>query len=189
MYVSTDDDEIAQEAEWHGATVHRRHAIWARDTTTSEDAIADWWHALDLNAQPDVVVLLQPTSPLRERVHVDEAVQLLERTRADSVVSVVVDPLHHFAGRLRPREDGAEWMPFRPWDHRPRTQDLRHMGTENGAIFAWTRKHWRHVGRRDGGDCRAYVMRAIDSVDIDHEEDFALAEACLAARSAVSGRA
>jgi N-acylneuraminate cytidylyltransferase len=40
VYVSTDDDEIAQEAEWHGATVHRRHAIWARDTTTSEDAIA-----------------------------------------------------------------------------------------------------------------------------------------------------
>lgn len=189
VYVSTDDDEIAQEAEWHGATVHRRHAIWARDTTTSEDAIADWWHALDLDAQPDVVVLLQPTSPLRERVHVDEAVQLLERTRADSVVSVVVDPLHHFAGRLRPREDGAEWMPFRPWEHRPRTQDLRHMGTENGAIFAWTRKHWKYVGRRDGGDCRAYVMRAIDSVDIDHEEDFALAEACLAARSAVSGRA
>jgi N-acylneuraminate cytidylyltransferase len=187
VWVSTEDAEIAHVAEAVGALVRRRPDRLARDESSTEDVITDWLgHLAGRDELPDVVVLLQPTSPLRTVEHVADAVQLLARTGADSLCSVTVDHAHHFAGRLIPHVDGApRWRPDRPWAHRPRTQTVAPIAHENGAIWCFTLAHFRETGRRDGGRCVAYPMPKTASIDIDDADDLALANAMW---SAVHGR-
>jgi CMP-N-acetylneuraminic acid synthetase len=186
-WVSTEDAEIAHVAEAMGALVRRRPDRLARDESSTEDVITDWLgHLAGRDELPDVVVLLQPTSPLRTVEHVVDAVQLLARTGADSLCSVTIDHAHHFAGRLIPHLDGApRWRPDRPFWNRPRTQTVAPIAHENGAIWAFTIDHFRVSGRRDGGRCVAYPMAKTVSIDIDDADDLALANAMW---SAVHGR-
>jgi CMP-N-acetylneuraminic acid synthetase len=88
VVVSTEDDEIAAAA---GVDVLRRPDELAEDETPMLDVIR---HAV-AELSPDVVVLLQPTSPLRRPEHIDAAVRLLLESDADAVVSVVAVP-HRF---------------------------------------------------------------------------------------------
>ena len=185
VVVSTDSEEVWQAARpsltaFATIGVHERHerpAPLASDSAQIEDALAHWWTRAA--EKPDVVVLLQPTSPLRTAQHVREAVQLLRDTDADSVVSVTLGHEHHFAGRLKPRDDlgGAmEWSPFRDvLAERPRTQDLRPVGAENGAIYVFTRRHWERTSNRLGGRMVAYPMDRWHSIDVDTEEDLRVA--------------
>jgi CMP-N-acetylneuraminic acid synthetase len=69
--VSTEDEEIAAAARGLGAEVLDRPAELSADETPMQDVIE---HALAELPRPDVLVLLQPTSPLRRARHVDEAV-------------------------------------------------------------------------------------------------------------------
>lgn len=179
--VSTNDETIAEWAEYVGLDVHHRPDPLASDHAQIEAAVAHWWTRLD--AKPDAVVILQPTSPFRTADHVREAVDLLWRTGADSVVSVTAGHEGHFAGRLKPREsegapDWYEWQPFRNVEEtRPRTQDLRPMGTENGAIYACTLEHWERTGNRLGGRMVAFPMSRWAGMDVDTPEDLEMARA------------
>ena len=181
--VSTDDPYIAAHAvntHWHV-----RPPALASDHAQIEAAIAHWW--VRLTYKPDVVVLLQPTSPFRTAEHVRRALVLLEMTGADCVVGVTVGHAGHFAGRLKPREmepsasghaDWYEWQPFRsPTEPRPRTQDLQPRGHENGALYAFTRAHWERTGNRMGGRMVALPMTWIEGLDVDTQEDLEAARA------------
>jgi CMP-N-acetylneuraminic acid synthetase len=197
IVVSSDDEAILAEArdgyQWCNTTArfkeHRRPADLATDTARVDDAIA---HYLASGVeQPDVIVLLQPTSPLRTATHVREALQVMRDTDADTVVSVCRSHTHRFAGRLRPQSvgrvhqwsDGDEvslramaWEPSVRSAARPRTQDVSALAHENGAIYAVTREHFERTGSLHGGDAFAYVMDRWSSIDVDDEDDLALAE-------------
>ena len=171
VVVSTDDDEIAAAAE--GAEVVRRPAELAADETPMLPVIR---HALE--AFPcDVLVLLQPTSPLRRGEHVDAAVRLLHETGADAVVSVVEVP-HRFAPEsLMELQDGRLHAVSEP-SARQRKQTLY---ARNGpAVLAL-----RAATLGDelyAGDVRAYVMDERDSLDVDTPFELELAELLLRAR-------
>lgn len=93
VIVSTDDEEIAQVArEWGAETPFLRPAEYAQDRTTDlpvfEHALA--WLAEHENYHPDVVIQLRPTSPIRPKTCVDDAIQiLLQHKDADSVRGIV----------------------------------------------------------------------------------------------------
>ncbi len=93
VVVSTDDEEIAAIAREYGAeTPFMRPAELAQDKTTDlpvfEQALT--WLAENEGYRPDVVVQLRPTSPIRPRTCVDEAVRtLLAHPDADCVRGVV----------------------------------------------------------------------------------------------------
>ena len=129
----------------------------------------------------DVMVLLQPTSPLRRGEHIDAAVDLLERTGADSVVSVVEVP-HQFnpasvmelqGDRLRPYGGGATSV------HR---QAKVPVYARNGPAVLALRVAVLARESLYEGDCRALVMAARDSIDVDTEWDLELAELVLSHR-------
>src|SRR5918911_4592310 len=103
VVVSTDSEEIAATARELGADVLERPAELARDGTPMRDVLL---HALEELGRPEVLVLLQPTSPLRRAEHVDGAVALLRETGADSVVSVAEVPHRYRPGPLMELEDG-----------------------------------------------------------------------------------
>lgn len=173
VVVSTDCEEIAAAAQ--GAQILRRPAELAKDDTPMR-AVID--HAFGELGQPEVLVLLQPTSPLRSSRHIDEAVALLLGSEADSIVSVVEVP-HRFAPEsLMSLEDGR----LAPLGPAPtRRQDKRPVYARNGPAVLALRPD-RLGDDLYGGDCRPYVMRPEDSVDIDEPFDLELAEHLLARR-------
>lgn len=91
--VSTDDDEIAQVArEWGAETPFLRPEELAQDRTTDLPVFQHALNWLKENEQytPDLVIQLRPTSPIRPRTCIDDAVELLlAHPEADSVRGVV----------------------------------------------------------------------------------------------------
>jgi CMP-N,N'-diacetyllegionaminic acid synthase len=135
VVVSTEDEEIAGLARRLGVEVpFLRPARLARDETPMLDVLIDLVASLEQREQyrPDILVLLQPTSPFRRAEHIDAAIDLLTSTGADSVVTVVPVP-HQFTpsslmrlqgDRLVPWTDGPpEGGPYDPGNDDPGNDD------------------------------------------------------------------
>ena len=91
VIVSTDDDEIAQAARVLGVEIPwLRPTELSQDNTTTLDVVihALKWAVQNVKPTPEFGVLLEPTAPLRTSQHVDEALNILAGSDADSVVSV-----------------------------------------------------------------------------------------------------
>jgi CMP-N-acetylneuraminic acid synthetase len=173
--VSTEDEEIAAAARGVGAEVLERPPELAADETPMRDVIE---HALAGFPKTDVLVLLQPTSPLRRARHVDEALELLLVSGADSVVSVVEVPHRYRPGSLMAL-DGDRLVRLAD-DHSVTRQEKPLVYARNGPAILALRAD-RLGADLYGGDCRAYVMEQRDSVDVDDLFDLELAELLLAA--------
>jgi N-acylneuraminate cytidylyltransferase len=176
--VSTDDAEIANVARSEGALVVDRPPELARDEAPTEPAVLhamDWWKERE-GSDPDWVVLLQPTAPLRDSSDIDRAFTILARSGADCVLSV--RERREFHWELRGD------LGFPKWDiaNRPRRQDLAPDTIENGAIYITRSRLYRVEGNRLGGKIALSVMPGERSVDVDEAEDIPLVEAYLRQR-------
>jgi CMP-N,N'-diacetyllegionaminic acid synthase len=169
--VSTDDDEIAEAAR---VEVLRRPAELAADGTPMVAVVR---HAAEV-LTPDVIVLLQPTSPLRRSEHIDEAVRQLLESGADAVVSVVEVPHAFRPESLMDVVDG-------------RVVSRGAVGTRQEKPLVYARNGPAVLALRAdrlsddfyGGDCRAYVMDERDSLDVDSQFELELADLLLRSRS------
>jgi N-acylneuraminate cytidylyltransferase len=182
VVVSTDDERIAGTAREFGAEVLDRPPELAADDSLVIDAIR---HAVETLASrgetAQYMVLLEPTSPLREPRDVERCLDRLSGEALDSVATFTeaeVNP--HRIWRLdddRPPEpfvDGAD--PWQPRQALPEAYQL------NGAVYAFDVDALPDEGvSLLFGDRGAVVMPPERSVDIDTEVDFALAEALLEA--------
>jgi CMP-N,N'-diacetyllegionaminic acid synthase len=173
VVVSTDSAQVAAVARDEGVEVLDRPAELAADDTPMLPAIR---HAIDAIGGADVLVLLQPTSPLRRGEHVDAAVRLLLESGADSVVSVVEVP-HRYRPVSLMELDGDRLVPLVA-DAPARRQDKPVVYARNGPAVLALRPD-RLGDSLYGGDCRAYVMAERDSVDVDDPDDLRLAEVWL----------
>ncbi|MFV2068433.1 MAG: hypothetical protein ACC645_15795, partial [Pirellulales bacterium] len=161
-----------------------RPAEWATDEARSVDVVL---HALDWlrrheSVEPHVIVLLQPTAPLRFAEDIDRAVDLLIESGADSVVSVSPIPAHHHPDWQLSIRDGR-LVPWRgtPLSQLPhRRQDLSPTFTRNGAIYALRAEAVEATRSLYGEQTVAYPMAPDRSVNIDTEEDWQMAELLLA---------
>jgi len=142
VIVSTDDEAIAAGARFLRAEVpFMRPAELAQDETPHLPVLqhAVQWLRENERYEPDAVMLLQPTSPLRTVTHIRESIALLERSGADSVVSVSEVPAHFNPMRtLRVDADGFAtlYVTGEPVRRRiNRRQDMPTAWTMNGAIY------------------------------------------------------
>jgi CMP-N-acetylneuraminic acid synthetase len=176
VVVSTDWDEAAGLAQQLGAEILGRPPALAADETPMLDVVR---HALAELGACDVLVLLQPTSPLRRAEHIDEAVRLLLESGADSVLSVVEVPHQFRPGKLMAIEGGR--LVRLGWD-----PPDRHAGevlyARNGPAVLALRPE-RLADDLYGGDCRPYVMDLADSVDVDGPAELELVESRLGGRA------
>jgi CMP-N,N'-diacetyllegionaminic acid synthase len=175
IVVSTDSEAIARAAAERAAEVLMRPAALAADETPMHDVVG---HALRELGGCDVLVLLQPTSPLRRAAHIDEAVRLLLNTEADSVVSVVEVPHRYSPDSLMAFDDGR-LVPIAP--PAGRRQDKPRVYARNGPAVLAVRPD-RISDDLYGDDCRPYLMAPEDSLDVDEPFDLELAEFLLARR-------
>jgi CMP-N,N'-diacetyllegionaminic acid synthase len=183
--VSTEDEEIGGVAQQYGAEVIWRPAELATDSATSESALL---HVLnDLRSteryEPDLVVFLQCTSPVRKPEDIDAAVELLVREQGDSLISVT--PWHGFLWRLG--EEGGYPVNF-DYRQRPRRQQLPQEFRENGSIFVFKPSVLRASNNRLGGRVVLYAMSYWSAFEVDTEDDFSLCEWILRSPGGFLGR-
>lgn len=179
--VSTDDEEIAAAARQLGLEVpFMRPAELAADDTPMQPVLQ---HAIVAMSSTgfiaDAVVLLQPTSPLRRGAHIDAAIDLLESTRADAVVSVVEVP-HQFNPLSVMTLDGDRLTPFLPGPQVLRRQDKPRVFARNGPAVAAIRCSVLERGSLYGDDPRALLMTPEESLDVDSPADLEYLEFLLA---------
>jgi CMP-N-acetylneuraminic acid synthetase/2-polyprenyl-3-methyl-5-hydroxy-6-metoxy-1,4-benzoquinol methylase len=180
VVVSTDNEEIADAARALGLEVpFIRPRELAADDTPMLDVLQ---HAARELARSgfvaDAVVLLQPTSPLRRAEHIDCAVELLESTRADSVVSVVEVP-HQYSPASVMRLDDGRLHPYGGGTTVTRRQDKPQVYARNGPAVLAVRTRVLEAGSLYGNDSRPLVMDQAHSLDIDGPEDLRAAEQIL----------
>lgn len=179
VVVSTDDERIADEARRLGAEVpFMRPDDLAADETPMLDVVL---HACDEIAC-DVVVLLQPTSPLRTSRHVEETLALLVESGSDAVVSVVEVP-HQFRTSSLMRVEDDRLVPLdRSAPLLRQRKDVVY--ARNGpAVLAVRVAAIEREGQLYVSDMRPYPMRREESVDVDESVDLAVAEVLLTAGS------
>lgn len=177
VIVSTDDEGIATVArEWGAEVPFLRPAELANDETPMLGVLL---HALSwLEAAGETVealVLLQPTSPLRRAVHVDEAIEMFFRNRASSVVSVVEVPHAFNPVSVMKLEDGFLHPYLTAGGVITRRQDKPVVYARNGPAVLVSAPQTLRQGVLYGDRCMAYPMSHRESVDIDDPEDLELA--------------
>lgn len=185
VIVSTDDDAIAEAARAAGIDeVLQRPAHLATDDALIVDVLVDLVRALEQRESrvPDAVVLLQATSPVREASHIDAAVDLLERTGADTVVSVVAVP-HQFNPVSVMRFENGRLHPFADGPVVTRRQEKPEVYARNGPAVLAVRTAILLAGRLYGDDVRPLPMSAEASVDVDDAWDLEIAALALSRRT------
>lgn len=85
VIVSSDNDKILNVSKDYGSNIIKRPKKFSNDKSKIFHTIK---HVLDREKKYDYVVLLQPTSPLRNYKHIDEAIKFLNTKKADAIISV-----------------------------------------------------------------------------------------------------
>lgn len=173
VVVSTDDDEIAAVAHSFGAEVVRRPPELSTAEATSESALL---HVLDARRadghdDPELVVFLQCTSPVRRRGDIDAAVATLRETGADSVFSATDSRWLLWADAA----DGPRPLNY-DFERRRREQDMAREVRENGSIYVTRTELLRERGNRLGGRIAIHEMDYWSSFQLDAPEDAELLE-------------
>lgn len=174
--VSTDDAEIAATARRYGAEVIDRPAELSGDTASSESAIV---HALGVlrerGVTPELVMMLQCTSPLTTPEDLDAATERLLEADADSCFTAV--PFFHFLWRTD--ADGSARGVNHDGKVRKRRQDLEPEYLENGAVYVMRTERFLGEGTRFCGKTVLSVVDAARALEIDEPVDFVKAEAVM----------
>ena len=175
VVVSTDDPEIAEVATRYGGEVpFLRPAELARDDTPG---IAPVLHAVEaVTPAYEIVVLLQPTSPLRSAADIDSAIRTMVDGGAQACVSVVEPDKSPYwmysrdcAGRMKPLLEGEYAC----------RQEIPAVYALNGAVYVAERRWLVEKRGFMGEETLAYVMPKERSVDIDTELDLFIANQLL----------
>lgn len=180
VILSTDDDEIMKVGRECGVEVpFRRPPELAGDTTPTVDVII---HAVEFMEKqgffPDIIVILEPTSPLRQAEDIDNAIRKHIETDADSVVSVTQTD-HWHPVRAKKIEDDILHDYCLEEKEGVRRQDLPPAYFRNGAFYSVKRDVLINEHRLYGRITRPYIMPAERSADINEEIDFKLVEILL----------
>ena len=185
--LSTDNEQIAQTGRDYGLEVpFMRPSYLATDDSPSIDCFQYTLRQLMLQEdyEPDLLVILQPTSPLRTATHVDEAIRLFLKTDCDSLVSIVEVP-HNTSPLSAMKRDSEGYVTslVDPSQARYQRQMKPRFFARNGAaIYITTPQLVCSEGSLYGKRIFGYEMTKLDSIDIDDELDWTMAEALLAWR-------
>jgi CMP-N-acetylneuraminic acid synthetase len=178
VIVTTDDQEFARIAKKHGADIpFIRPPELAEDTSSSVSVLQ---HALkklnENNEKYDVVILLQPTSPLRRTLDIDDGFEYYSRKKAMSVVSVC--PLEHPTSWCNSLPENGSLQNFlKDGVKEKRSQDIAKEYRLNGSIYIADVDYFtENNGFWGKNDIYAFIMGETESIDIDTIADFELCE-------------
>ena len=176
--VSSEDEEILRVAQKYGAkTPFRRPASLATDEVRNIEVVL---HALDYmeteHGQPyDIIVLLQPTAPIRKPAHIDEAINLLWESELPTLAAVKGPYQKRDPILKRIDEDGC-LVPYRSdTDLDPREPFYIY----NAALYAVKRDYFVEEKRFTSDKQVPLVMDRYHSTDVDELSDLVIASTYL----------
>lgn len=186
LIVSTDDSKIAKIAESYGAEVpFLRPAEISDDLATDVEFLT---HALDFlkgqeNYEPEIVLTLRPTCPLKTTAHIDKGIKtLIDNPEADASRPIVEVPKHPY--KMWKIKKGTPYIePFLPKDstgmnepyNGPR-QLLPEVYIHTGAMDVMRLKTIRQLKSTSGKRLAYFFMKPEESINIDYPIDFKVAE-------------
>jgi CMP-N,N'-diacetyllegionaminic acid synthase len=184
LIVSTDSEEIASQSREFGAEVpFIRPSEFSTDTASSIDVIL---HSVDWLAEHkrnyEIVVLLEPTSPLRETVDIDQAIELMHEHSATSVVSICCTESMHPMFMFHLNSNGI-LSPFSGnHPNNLRRQDINPIYFIDGTIYCSSIETLKFNRGFYHEKTYGYVVPKWKSLEIDDDDDFVMVEALMKAR-------
>ncbi len=171
LYVASEDStirEVAAQISSDRLAVIDRDPATATDEATTESALVEFAQ----NHRFDRVILIQATSPLLTGSDLSGAIENLDQSKADSLLSVTRQ--HRFLWQAK--SDGT--MSPTNYDplHRPRRQDWNGELFENGAFYITSRRALLETGCRISGRVDAWEMSSDTAVELDEPYDWDIAE-------------
>ena len=183
LVVSTDSKEIQKVSIKYGA-----ECPFLRPKELSTDsalAVPTIQHSLNYmenikEIKYDYIIMLQPTSPLRRCIDIDNSIEKLIQSDADGIISVVdVNNYHPMKMKMFLGSDkkSGKMVDYEkpPVENCPR-QELPPVFIVNGAIYATKRDVFQEKNSFQGENCIGYIMDADRSINIDTEIEFTIAE-------------
>jgi len=185
--LTSDSKEIISMAARYGLEApFVRPTNLARDDTPMLPAIKHAVHWLQENEQyrPDAIVLLQPTSPLRTAIHIDEALEKFINSDADSIVSVV-KVLHQYNPSSIMELTCGYLKPYLKYDEHLNLRQLKpaFYARNGAAIYAFTYDCLMIKNSILGDRILPYEMSREESIDIDEPLDIKICEMVLKNRA------
>jgi CMP-N,N'-diacetyllegionaminic acid synthase len=175
LIVSTEDNEIADISHAYHAEVLMRPLELAQDESSTEDVVINVLEQLQNTEHytPDIIILLQPTSPLRTTEDIDHAMNTFLTSSGDSLISVTeFDHTPYWAFRI---EKGVLRPEFTK-EKLKRSQELPKLYRPNGSIFIIRTPTFLKNRSFYTNHIIPYVMPRERSIDIDDEFDFSITE-------------
>jgi CMP-N,N'-diacetyllegionaminic acid synthase len=153
----------------------QRPEEFATDTSKNEEALI---HTLDvLHSQYihhfDIVVNLQPTSPIRNNNLIDQCIERFIGEQADSLFTGSSHTPFFF--RIENNEVIAEWD-YKKRKMRQELEDSEIFWHDDGSVYISSAKLLKETGCRMGGKISIFPTNKYQSLQIDTEEDFQLIE-------------
>jgi len=176
VIVSTDDKTILKISEKHSVNVLSRPKKLSTDSSTTTSVLFHTLNKLKKSKSvPDIIVLLQPTSPLRNSIDIDNAITIFLNNSCDSVVSVTKSQHSPFwiykttkTGHIIPiLKNSVKFT---------RRQDSPLFYHLNGAIFVTKTTSFFKNCSMFGKKILPYIMPYERSIDIDKNIDLKIAE-------------
>lgn len=178
--VSTDNIEIANISKKFGAEIPcLRPEKLAQDNSLTIDSV---FHMLNYlkkkeNYNPKYVLLLQCTSPLRNEVHIDEAIKKLLSSNFDGIISICEAEVNPYWTNILKQERLQYFI--EEGKNIKRRQDLPPIYRYNGAIFLAKTEVLKKEKTFEVENLTGYIMDRESSIDIDSEFDFKITEAIM----------
>jgi len=172
LILSSDDDEIIGVAEsWDCEVPFVRPSELAQDDTPGVEPVL---HAIRIVSGYDLVVLLQPTSPLRTVADIDACIEICVDGKSNACVSVTIpDKSPYWMYEL---DKQSRMTSLLRTELIPRRQDMPTVVALNGAVYV-AKCDWLLSSRSFlTSETLAYVMPKDFSIDIDTEFDLRMVE-------------
>ena len=178
VIVSSEDDEIIKISKDFGANVpFVRPTALADDAAKSIDVII---HCLDylksINKQYDLVCLLQPTYPFRNKNLIDDSIKKYISSNADSLVSVVRVPDHYNSNWQFKKKGKDLIINCENSNIKSRRQDLDERFIRDGAIYLSSTNLITDKKTLFGEHLSYYINSELTYINIDTPADWIKAE-------------
>ena len=175
VLVSTDSEKIASIAKEFGASVpFLRPAKFAQDTSKSIDVIIHTIEELKkINVFFDILILLQPTSPLRTAEDIDEAIKTFEDNNEQPLVSI--SEVNDNPILIRTLDNSGRLNKLLEINSDIRRQDMKKYYRVNGSIYINRIPDLNEYSSLND-NIIPYIVPTNHSIDIDEMKDLVLAE-------------
>lgn len=172
VYVNTESDIIGKVATDNGVNFYKRDSSLATDSATTDQFNYDFIKG----TKADILVMINPVSPLIEGEDIDNVVNFFLKNDFDSMITVREEKLQAFCSNKA--------VNFDPNGMLPRTQDIPAIQLCAWSVCVWRAEKFMETFEKKGhavfcGKVGFYPLGIMKSVKISTEEDFALAEALI----------